>query len=52
MADNGVPLMDYVENLVTKYPSQDSQKSAMVLGCGAGLTTCLLTKTFDTVCAC
>ena len=51
MADNGMPLLSYVEEVVAKYFSSETRKSAMVLGCGAGLTSNLLTKTFETVCA-
>ena len=46
---NGKPLVEYVEKTVSTYSCEDAREAAAVFGCGAGLTSCLLTKIFNQV---
>ncbi len=48
---SGKPLVEYVEKIASTYSTGDMKaSSAIVLGCGTGLTSHLLTTTFSQVC--
>lgn len=47
--ENGVPMTEFAEKMVAKYSSKESREAAVVLGCGAGITSHLLTKIFARV---
>lgn len=47
MEKNGLPLVNFLEATVAKH--NGSKGSALVLGCGSGLSSFLLTKTFEKV---
>ncbi len=48
MEKNGVALVNFVEAMVAK--QNVNKGNALVLGCGGGLSSFILTKTFQKVC--
>ena len=49
MNTTGVPLVEFVEDVMKKHAAGGPTAEAIVLGCGGGLTTLLLTRTFAQV---